>query len=79
MFYIKVMNKSDNDYSMFTAVERYRVSRTYSGDCAPQKCEAYIIINENKGDDVIPFMIEVKSVAYIMSDSGKTIDTVYTS
>lgn len=80
MFYIKVMNKEDNDYSMFTA-HSYRVSRLYTdsdGVGSSQNIKAHVILDESSSDGSAK-MIEVKSTAYIMSDSGKTIDTIYTN
>jgi hypothetical protein len=76
MFYIKVMNKEDCDYTMYST-NRYRVSRKYTGDTiSAQVCEGRIICDE--GSDHAS-AINIESVAYIMSDSGKTIDTIYVS
>jgi hypothetical protein len=75
MFYIKVMNKEDCDYTMYSA-NRFRVSRKYTGDeIGAQKCEGHIICDE--GSEEAARAIKIESVAYIMSDSGKTIDTIY--
>jgi hypothetical protein len=77
MFYIKVMNKEDCDYTMYST-NRYRVSRKCSGDeIGAQVCEGHIICDEGSEDHARA--IKIESVAYIMSDTGKTIDTIYVS
>jgi hypothetical protein len=79
MFYIKVMNNDDMDYSMHSASE-YRL-RTSGAEATnvpstPKNIERLLILDESI--DVHPRMLNVSdNDVYIMNDDGKTIDRLH--
>jgi hypothetical protein len=82
MFYLKVMNPEDLDYSMHSA-NTYRVASRYSGSIGSKpnepstsSCERYIYLDESI--DVHPRMLDVSNNdVFIMNADGKTIDKIY--
>ena len=85
--YIKVCPQNTGDHYMFEC-ERYTFGLLEDGKLTAASNNTYVFPQEQekynselwlyKGDDFIAHLVCSECVVYIMSDEGKTIDTIWT-